>query len=435
MKKIFRYVLLFSVSLCFAVFTSCASPTSPSESDTVAKPTISLASGTYYASFNFVTVSCTTSDVSIYYTTDGSDPTTSSTKYNDFIILKSSGTLKVLATKSDKMNSSIASATYELKHLSYGTTSAGLPCYSLDGTRTLLPLPTSATNGYTRTWAVTTNGDIYIFGATYISGSSPVYKPCYWKNGNYSALSLPFNTVSGFTMYAAYTHGSDVYTAGYVCNSAGLRTPCYWKNGECISLPIPSTATQGIVDEGMTITASGDVYATGYVLISSKEMPCYWKNGIYTALNVPVLTYGSAKCVTVNGTDLYITGNLYQSSSSTTIPAYWCNGTYVALSAPAVSGCAGYETRNSYIYGNDVYIAGFSKADNYSAGWMKPVFWKNGTITSISLPASDENGGIWWFSKVGNTVVPCGSWSSSTASADFYYYNGTYYSGPVFANN
>ena len=74
---------------------------------TVATPTISAAIETGKAT---VTISCATGGATIYYTTDGSAPTSSSTKYTGAFTLTSSATVKAIAIKQCRFNSAIASS-------------------------------------------------------------------------------------------------------------------------------------------------------------------------------------------------------------------------------------------------------------------------------------------------------------------------------------
>lgn len=82
--------------------------------DTVSIPVFNPEGKTYSSIVN-VTISCSTIGASIYYTTDGSEPTESSTKYSGEISLTSSGTytIKAIAVK-DGLKSNIASAVYTL---------------------------------------------------------------------------------------------------------------------------------------------------------------------------------------------------------------------------------------------------------------------------------------------------------------------------------
>ena len=125
----------------------------------VATPTFSVAAGTYNANQS-VTITCATDGATIYYTTDGSTPTSSSTAYSSAVSITQTTTLKAIAIKGDD-ESSVASATYTLKCATptfspvggayIGTQSVTISCatdgasvyYTLDGTT-----PTSSSTLY-----------------------------------------------------------------------------------------------------------------------------------------------------------------------------------------------------------------------------------------------------------------------------------------------
>lgn len=86
----------------------------PSPTPQAATPIFSVAGGTY-SSDQSVTISCTTSGANIYYTTNGSTPTSSSTRYAGAIPVTSSTTLKAVASASGYTDSAVATATYTLK--------------------------------------------------------------------------------------------------------------------------------------------------------------------------------------------------------------------------------------------------------------------------------------------------------------------------------
>ncbi|MBP3210969.1 MAG: endonuclease [Prevotella sp.] len=79
---------------------------------TVSTPYFSPAGGTYTTE-QTVTISCATSGATIYYTTNGSKPSTSSTMYNGAITISETTTLKAIAIK-DGTESSVAEATYTI---------------------------------------------------------------------------------------------------------------------------------------------------------------------------------------------------------------------------------------------------------------------------------------------------------------------------------
>ena len=78
-----------------------------------AAPTFSPAGGTYTTA-QTVTISSSTQGTSIYYTTDGTEPTTGSTLYSDAITVSSTTTIKAIAVKSGMKNSTVSSASYTI---------------------------------------------------------------------------------------------------------------------------------------------------------------------------------------------------------------------------------------------------------------------------------------------------------------------------------
>lgn len=78
----------------------------------VLDPKIQPKSGTYYEPIQ-VTVTCPTAGAIIYYTLDGSDPTTASTQYTAPFMLNSDATVKAVAELEGEM-SRVVSASYEI---------------------------------------------------------------------------------------------------------------------------------------------------------------------------------------------------------------------------------------------------------------------------------------------------------------------------------
>ena len=78
--------------------------------ETVANPTITPAAGTYYDPIN-VSIKCGTEGASIYYTTNGSTPTASSTLYSAPFAVSSDCTVKAIAIKGN-LQSSVVEAAY-----------------------------------------------------------------------------------------------------------------------------------------------------------------------------------------------------------------------------------------------------------------------------------------------------------------------------------
>ena len=81
---------------------------------TVATPEFSVDSGAVNSGTE-VTITCATEGAKIYYTTDGTEPTASSTEYTGAISITEAVTLKAIAVKDGMNDSAVASASYTIK--------------------------------------------------------------------------------------------------------------------------------------------------------------------------------------------------------------------------------------------------------------------------------------------------------------------------------
>lgn len=93
------------------VMTACGSSPGGGETPVAATPTFSPAGGTY-TSAQSVTISTTTPGATIYYTTDGSTPTTASAVYTGAVTVSGSKTLKAIAAAPGHVTSAVGTASY-----------------------------------------------------------------------------------------------------------------------------------------------------------------------------------------------------------------------------------------------------------------------------------------------------------------------------------
>ncbi|MCP5502577.1 MAG: chitobiase/beta-hexosaminidase C-terminal domain-containing protein [Leptospiraceae bacterium] len=121
--------------------------------ETVATPTFSPTPGTYNSDQS-VTISSTTEGATIYYTTDGSEPTSSSTQYTSAISVSGNGTIltiKAIAGKSGMTTSSVESGTYTIE--------STVPTVSINSiTNPYVSGNTGAINSKDITWSSNRNG-------------------------------------------------------------------------------------------------------------------------------------------------------------------------------------------------------------------------------------------------------------------------------------
>lgn len=90
----------------------------------VGTPTFSVAEGTYTEAQS-VTISTITEGATIYYTIDGTDPTTESNVYSEAISITETTTLKAIAVKEGMTDSEIATATYTINIINVNPKNVG----------------------------------------------------------------------------------------------------------------------------------------------------------------------------------------------------------------------------------------------------------------------------------------------------------------------
>jgi formylglycine-generating enzyme required for sulfatase activity len=174
-----------------------------------ATPTFSPAGGNYTTDQS-VTISCTTANATIYYTTDGTTtPTTSSTQYAGAIAVSGNGTvktIKAIAISSVTSTSAVVSATYTI-------------AYSVAATPTFSPAGGNCTTDQSVTIGCTTaNPTIYYT----TDGTTPTTSSTLYA-GAIIATVNPVMTIKAIASAAGYLQ-SAVATATYFKSSLSMIT-------------------------------------------------------------------------------------------------------------------------------------------------------------------------------------------------------------------
>lgn len=108
-------VIQFAKKISNTTYTDYVTVCGP-ERGPCATPTFSQEGGSYCGTQS-VTISCSTGGASIYYTTDGTTPTSSSTLYSSAISVSADMTIKAIAVKDGLIDSEVATATYSITNL------------------------------------------------------------------------------------------------------------------------------------------------------------------------------------------------------------------------------------------------------------------------------------------------------------------------------
>ncbi|MBQ7689706.1 MAG: chitobiase/beta-hexosaminidase C-terminal domain-containing protein [Muribaculaceae bacterium] len=360
--------------------------------ETVATPSFSPAGGTY-TSAQHVSISCATNGATIYYTTNGNAPTTSSTQYSGPIDVSSTTTIKAIAAKSGMSNSAVAEATYTINLPSSGTTyewatsinagdvgkrfvlvyegdeyvmtgiaSGNYGTYEaitisshrfVDSNSTALPL---TLGGETDAWTFQTPDGKYLnwSSGNSLSLSDNVSSNSQWivrfnnsilnlKNKADSLRMIKFNTLS--PRFACYTSGQQLIQLYREVEAAGAHTvtlPSGLTGGTVTSnsLRPGNTANEG---ETVVLTVSAE---TGYGLESLSYTPTGGSATTITPVNGVYSFTMPASDVTVAASfglvNYTISTSMPQGCSSlTTSPSGTATyGTTVAVSATASTGYA-----------------------------------------------------------------------------------------------
>jgi hypothetical protein len=257
-----------------------------------ATPTFSPAAGTYTSSES-VTISDATSGVTILYTTNGTTPTTSSTKYTGAITVLATETIKAMAVLYET-DSSVGTAAYTITEPATPAFSPGTGTYTSSQSVTISDATSGATIYYTTNGTTPTTSSTKYTGAITVSATEVVQAIA-------SHTGLTSAVGSG-----SYSFGKTTATA-----LASSLNPANYGSSVTFTVTVaPSAATgtvqfkNGGVNLGSAVTLSGGkaTYATSLTPGTYSITATYSGNSTYTGSTSATLTE------TVNKATLIVAG-------------------------------------------------------------------------------------------------------------------------------
>jgi hypothetical protein len=222
-------------------------------------PTFSVASGTY-STVQTISISDATSGTTIYYTTDGTTPTPSSTKFTGPITVSSTETIKAIASATGFSTSAVATATYTI-NLSAAATPTFSPAagtYTSAQTVTISDTTPSATIYYT------TDGTVPTTSSTKYTASVNVSTT---ENLEAIAMAPGYSTSAVATAAYTITPGSPALTLSTNSLSFGVVVVQTGTSNSSQTMPITATNT-GTADLSISTITIGGTNPSDFAVIS-----------------------------------------------------------------------------------------------------------------------------------------------------------------------
>ena len=253
--------------------------------DTVATPTFSIATGTYNSDQS-VSISAMTSEATIYYTTDGSTPTTSSTQYMGAISVAGNGTtitIKAIAVKSGMANSVEVSGTWTISYdtVAASTFSPVAGTYNTDQSVAITTTTSGATLYYTTDGSTPTTSSTQYTSAISVAGNG--------TNTTIKAIAVKSGMANSVEVSGTWTIGYDTVASPTFSPSAGT----YNTDQTVTIVTTTSGATIYYTTDSSTPTTSSTQY-TNAISVAG--------NGTNITVKAIAVKSGMANSVEVSGT-------------------------------------------------------------------------------------------------------------------------------------
>ena len=368
----------------------------------VATPTFLPVAGTY-TSAQSVTISCATSGAKIYYTTNGSAPTTSSTAYSGALTVSATETVRAIATASGDQQSNVGSAAY--------TISAGAP--QVVATPTFTPVAGAYTSAQSVTISCATSGATIFYT---VDGSTPTTSSSQYG----SPLTVSSTQTLKATAIASGATQSAVATASYTISGGALTAPA---NLQVINQGGPNNGPQGFFSflgqsNSVSTAADADYQGLSWLPATPGTNPVakynVYRNGtLYDSIATPITITGyivpgktssGANCGVLKvtavsgGKTATADGKILPGLKLTSSASGFASGTIIVEYTTANTGGGGAGTysvnwsQTCGSSGSPVTFTGWSYNDTLATGCNNFNFLLPGTVYAYTVTAVDTLG-------------------------------------------
>jgi uncharacterized repeat protein (TIGR03803 family) len=303
---------------------------------TVATPVISPAGGVMnlYTTPQTVTITDATAGATIYYTTDGTSPTTASPKYTGPFVIATKTTVGAIAAETGYLNSAVNGVEYIFQTTvtppafspAAGTYSAAQSVTITDHTAgatiyytTNGTTPTTASTKYTVPITVSSTETIEAIGAAPALNNSIVSSATYTIGSGTAAATPAFSVAAGTYATAQTVALSDTTTGAMIYYTTNGTTPTTASTKYTAPIPVSSTETIEAIAVATGYNNSAVASAT-YTIETPAATPVFSvAAGTYAAAQSVTITDATAGAViyyTTNGTTPTTASNKYSGAIS-----------------------------------------------------------------------------------------------------------------------
>lgn len=281
-----------------------------------ATPTFGLAAGTY-SQPQSVGLMDATPGATIYYTTNGSTPTTSSAVYSGPIGVSSTETIEAIATANSYTTSSVASAAYTITNPQTATPAFSLASgtYLSSQTVSLYDATPGAMIYYTTNGTTpTTNSPVY-GGSIIVSATETIQAIAVAPGSTQSSLASALYTITPPTASPTFSTSSGTYTTGLtvsISDAVSGAVIYFTTNGT------PPTTSSPVYTSPITVNATDTIQAMAVASGSSPSAIAVAVYTISTPTATPIFnplpgTFTTTQTVTISdgtpGATIYFTTN------------------------------------------------------------------------------------------------------------------------------